>query len=138
MPLKIVRHRCAVCGHEYEQAAEAVACETQAPPPSWPVGMLFRLARDPSPDATFALASSTVRGHRVIAWWYVAGLDPTKDLLPPKTGAGAYMREALPPDAAKAHFGRMVAALRKNGITPSMWTGTEAVPLPLDQEKLEV
>lgn len=132
---------CEVCGGKFTDPADAQACEDRKVPDVYPVGMLYMKGNR---EYTFAVAmpGQIVRHDCVQCAWLACPDWGHRDLLPshvpPDTAArrgtgcvGTSMHDRpSPPDLTTPASRRMIASLRTQNITPTVWDGTAAVPLP--------
>ena len=148
-----ITHYCELCNTGYGTSEAALTCEAKGPGVEYPIGMMWRVQLadhvrkipiEYCEKSTYAIAveRETSTGHaRNYGQWKV-GPDfahrAHEDTLP---GGPAHCfnkpfepTRAQPPDPSLPSFRRMVDALLAAGVTPTMWDGGKAVPLPTETQ----
>lgn len=129
------QYQCEICDRWYDTREDAEACENRGLAKAYPVGMLYgnHTPGEIYADITLAVADSRPTGHNnyVSAWACRSG--GFGDSLGKEQCSSGFFT-GLNEWSAKLNrfhptFVRMVAYLRSQGITPTIWNGKEAVPL---------
>jgi hypothetical protein len=134
------RYVCEICGEKYEKPADAEACEAKGPAADimqfWPVGML--IPRDAGDKLALAVAERRpyMSGHLITTSYWAARDNGAGDSLGELCGGDLHSDKpgdyyARPLDLTTPYAQRLLAYLKKKGITPTRWDGEKIVPVEL-------
>ena len=131
---KEIRYICEICGQRYKDVSAADECERRGIPDKnkFPVGLIFN---NPNKgfykNMTFAIARVEVHDHSTWKSLWVCRDNKFGDTLKGYCGSGGTfpLDKKDVPDRNHPTFKRMVKALKKKGITITVWDGKKAVKL---------